>query len=316
MIKERDTAIDFVKLVATLLVMNSHMAISYGNYSFMASGGGIGNALFFFASGFTLFLGRDSSFIEWFRRRIKRIYPSLIAVAIIGAVFFGWSDSVLDIILAKRYWFIQCILTLYPLLFLVRRYCRRQVLLFLILGFGIMLLFPFIYDGKGLFYGGEYYRWAVYSLFMLLGAILGKLRRKLPDMSLWVVVLTLVISLASWYLIVYFFKNSWIQVLSVIPLFLIPLCFYYLGRCEMIKNLYNKEAVGRILISIGSLCLECYLIQKLIITDRLNSIFPLNIPFLMLVIILFSYFVRVFANLISQLFDSTPFNLKSLLKLY
>lgn len=55
--KKRDNAADFVKVIATLLVLNSHMGICYGSYSSLATGGAIGDALFFFISGVTLFLG-------------------------------------------------------------------------------------------------------------------------------------------------------------------------------------------------------------------------------------------------------------------
>ena len=46
--KNRDVAIDFVKVIATLLVLNSHMGICYGDYSALATGGGLGDGLFFF----------------------------------------------------------------------------------------------------------------------------------------------------------------------------------------------------------------------------------------------------------------------------
>lgn len=55
--KKRDTAIDFVKFLALFLVLNSHMGECYPKWQFLATGGAIGDALFFFASGFTLFLG-------------------------------------------------------------------------------------------------------------------------------------------------------------------------------------------------------------------------------------------------------------------
>lgn len=41
-VKTRNVAIDFVKVIATLLVLNSHMGICYGDYSALATGGGIG----------------------------------------------------------------------------------------------------------------------------------------------------------------------------------------------------------------------------------------------------------------------------------
>ena len=55
--KKRDTAIDFVKFLALFLLLNSHMGECYPKWQFLATGGAIGDALFFFASGFTLFLG-------------------------------------------------------------------------------------------------------------------------------------------------------------------------------------------------------------------------------------------------------------------
>ena len=79
----RNTGIDWLKVLAVFLVMNSHMQICYPKYGFLASGGAIGDALFFFASGFTLFLGRTMRFDNWYKRRINRIYPSIIATAII-----------------------------------------------------------------------------------------------------------------------------------------------------------------------------------------------------------------------------------------
>lgn len=73
-IKKRDVAVDFVKVIATLLVLNSHMGICYGKYASLATGGGIGDALFFFVSGFTLFMGRKMDFVNWYKRRMGRIF--------------------------------------------------------------------------------------------------------------------------------------------------------------------------------------------------------------------------------------------------
>ena len=316
MVKERDTAIDFVKLIAILLVINSHMSICYGNYSYLASGGAIGDALFFFASGYTLFLGRQTGFAEWFKKRIRRIYPSLFAVALIGAVFFGVSDSFTDVIIARRYWFIQCILVLYPVLYVIRKYVRNHNLLLLVTGLIIMVLFPVLYHGRGLLYGGGYYRWAVFFLFMLFGAILGKERHRIQRVPSWLCILALIVCIALWYAVLYFYRSSWVQVLSIIPLFGSTFFFYQLGRCAPVEKVYKKNVTGELLISIGALCLECYLIQKMIITDAFNSIFPFNIPVLFILIILASYVARILANLIAQLFTPGPFDYKALFKVY
>lgn len=91
-IKVRNTGIDWLKVFAVFLVMNSHMLICYPKYGFLASGGAIGDALFFFASGFTLFLGRTMRFDNWYKRRINRIYSSIFATAIITWAI--WKNAV------------------------------------------------------------------------------------------------------------------------------------------------------------------------------------------------------------------------------
>lgn len=57
--KERLIGIDLLKVLAVFLVMNSHMRICYPKYSALATGGAIGDALFFFASGYTLLLSSN-----------------------------------------------------------------------------------------------------------------------------------------------------------------------------------------------------------------------------------------------------------------
>lgn len=56
MMKDRNIGIDILKFLAVLLITNSHMELLYGKYSVMATGGTIGDVLFFFCSGFTLFM--------------------------------------------------------------------------------------------------------------------------------------------------------------------------------------------------------------------------------------------------------------------
>lgn len=316
MVKVRDTAIDFVKFVALFLVLNSHMEMSYvDGYKSLATGGAIGDALFFFASGFTLFLGSDLDFVNWYKRRINRIYPSLIAVAIIGAAAFCADESFVDVILAKKYWFIQCIFLLYPLLYLVKKYVKKREILLIVLTIIVMCVFPFIHDGE-LFYAGGYYRWGVYLLFMLLGAIIGKEREKIRQINVWLALLLTAMCIIVWYGLVYFLSDSWLQVITIIPLMGMAVFMYSIGKSKPIMALFNSQSFGPVLISIGALCLESYLIQKFIITDSWNGIFPFNIPLIMICVLVASYCAKILSNFINQIFDSQPINWKKLFVLY
>ena len=60
MTKERDIAIDIVKFMAVLLIINSHADIMYPKLSILATGGAIGDCLFLFCSGFTLLIGASN----------------------------------------------------------------------------------------------------------------------------------------------------------------------------------------------------------------------------------------------------------------
>lgn len=75
--KERDFAVDIVKFIAVFLIINSHADMMYPKMSILATGGAIGDCLFLFVSGYTLFLGGMKSFGSYYKRRIGRIYPSV-----------------------------------------------------------------------------------------------------------------------------------------------------------------------------------------------------------------------------------------------
>lgn len=78
-VKKRDISIDIVKFIAVFLIINSHADIMYVKYSQLATGGAIGDALFLFCSGYTLFWSGIKRFDNWYKRHINRIYPSVIA---------------------------------------------------------------------------------------------------------------------------------------------------------------------------------------------------------------------------------------------
>lgn len=84
---KRDKGIDFLMFVAILMVVNSHLEEMYvGGSKLLATGGVLGDALFFFCSGYKLFLGKMDRFDNWYKRRIVRIYPSVIVFDVLAAL--------------------------------------------------------------------------------------------------------------------------------------------------------------------------------------------------------------------------------------
>lgn len=94
------------------------MDLLYGEYSYLATGGAIGDALFFFISGFTIFLGRDyKDFGNYYKRRINRIYPTVFAWATISSIFLHHNKSFIDILITGGSWFVSCIMIYYVFLY-------------------------------------------------------------------------------------------------------------------------------------------------------------------------------------------------------
>lgn len=304
----RNVGIDWLKALAVFLVMNSHMQICYPKYGFLATGGAIGDALFFFASGFTLFLGRQMRFDNWYKRRINRIYPSIIATAIIAWAVWGNTDNIGDILLGKNYWFIGCIMVYYILLYPVKAIKNGAFAPYVMAVGGticVILYFLFFNDGK-IFYGGTPYGRIVFFLIMLQGAIMGKSADKYSFK--WWYVLLLVLFIGLFYAILYVGSDNWIMLLSFVALLGITR-YAYLSCCApLLKRIYNLRWLGNVVYIISQCCLEVYLIQKYIFTDQLNNIFPLNIFIVMSGVLLMAYLVKTFAEFISQTFKSEPYN--------
>lgn len=169
----RNKAIVLFKFFAALLITYSHMGLLFPKFGGMVTGGAIGDGLFFFCSGFTLFLGRDGGFLNWYKRRVSRIYPSIIMWALLSAVVFGWTWYVTDLITTPKYWFIPCIMVYYAIFYVIRRYLMKYMKAVFV---GSLLIITalsfFVLDmERSVMYAQVSFMRIYYFMFMLLGAI-------------------------------------------------------------------------------------------------------------------------------------------------
>jgi peptidoglycan/LPS O-acetylase OafA/YrhL len=128
--KQRIYAIDFMKFIAVLFITNSHAITLYKDVNpALATLGVHGNAIFFFVSGFTLALKdlKSINFIDFYKKRLARIYPTLIMWPILANFLFQEPITWDSILLAKDYWFIQCILYSYILLYFLLKQNNRFI---------------------------------------------------------------------------------------------------------------------------------------------------------------------------------------------
>ena len=124
----RDTTL--LRALAALLVTNSHLEHFYP-YAWLAGDGLVGNSLFFLLAGY----GLESSarqelrhFWPWMRRRIGRLYPTVILVVVAFGVLLGggwktWSakDFVSSLVWPTRFTFVELVVPFYLLFYPVQR---------------------------------------------------------------------------------------------------------------------------------------------------------------------------------------------------
>lgn len=318
----RDVGLDVLKFIAAFMITNSHLGPMYGKYSILATGGWIGDALFFFCSGFALFLKPmgGGGFFNWYKRRINRIYPSLIATAFLGCVFFNTVWSVVDIATARGFWFIYCIMAYYIVIFLMGKYKPNKMLhLVALVCLATAVWWSFIYDKQGsTLYNGHPIRWLHSISYMLIGAYLSmnrtaiKKNHPIKDVGL------LFLFTALFYVIFVFSQRldgplAFIQYFSMFPLFVAMLYFYKVASSEWMAKLYSNKIAHFIIRFIGGLCLEIYLVQAFFITDKYNSLFPLNIVGVFIFIFIIAYITRCLARLISQTFNDAPYDWRKII---
>lgn len=324
--KNRDLSIEMLKAIAAILVMNSHMGKMYTEYSSLATGGAIGDALFFFCSGYTLFWGKLQNFPNWYKRRIQRIYPTIIVMALINATY-NISQIRYDIEAnLGTGWFISCIFLYYLLLFPIRKYFSNYLTLVLICFSAITILLFFYYgieeNSSGNIYGATYFKWAFFFLYMLFGAICGK--KALQGASTEQIkqnfstnLFFLLLNIIVFYGIYIITKNKALesyQLLSLFPLFGICYFAWTTCKCTLITRMIQTHIIGSSILFIGSLCLEIYLAQSLVFTTILNHIFPFNIPIIMIGVIMAAYFVRCLSRFLLQTFQIGDYDWQAIFK--
>ena len=325
--RKRNHAIDLMKFLAALLITNSHMVSLYpDSYNRMATGGAIGDALFFFCSGFLLMGGTMTDFFNWYKRRINRIYPTIIVISIIGIVVFGNDPSFKFVLLGGGGWFVQAILVFYAFFWFVKRFLINKLwIVYSIVGVLIIIWFCFFWN-KALFILSDntYLRWPCFFSMMLLGITIykGEERNKRPHHKLWCTIILLFASIVLYYgyqlLEVRFPVLLNFQLLLIPVLMAIVVLFYQICSHPLVIKLYtNNNSVYLLLFYISSCCLEIYLSGRwsFWIGEKLIGLFPLNIIICFLLIFCIAYLVKVFSNFIRQTFSAEDYNWIKVFKL-
>lgn len=268
-------------------------------------------ASFFFALVTHCYWGGVKRFDNYYKRRINRIYPSVFAavVVMLSLGYYSFASLTIEKVLGGE--FIIAIMIYYVLLWFVSKYFRKNIPWIFVFVMLITLVayyyFPYKYETgvHGLYGISTLFRWIPYFGVMLLGAYIG-LTREHIKFNIRTDFLKFIVCLIAFYSIQFAAKK--INYLAPFQIVTIPFLFgvvYYFYKCcnaDIFKRLYGNKCWNTVILSIGGLCLESYLIQYCVITDKLNFLFPMNIPFIFIGVLLLSYFTRCAARIFSQTF--------------
>ena len=318
----RNNAIVLIKFLAILMITNSHLDCEYGHFNFIARGGALGNCLFFFASGFTLFLGRfNLDFFNWYKRRVSRIIPAIIVLSCIVYWLSNVNFSIPKLL--EEYWFLTCILVYYIPLYFIRKYLVDYLKYVFALCLIIAIAANFIIHDNSIFdmyYNLPYMR-VHYFLFMLLGSIMAMSKNK-EEGQKWHVMTNLVLFVLSfvlYLLLVWLCQRNQLlcknQFVTLFPLLFSVYFCWNLSNCPFLVNFVHRPLCGRIIYFVSTLSLEVYIIQGLYFIGMFNGqYFPLNIIVIFGLLFLSSYILKILSNMFIQLFGEQTFNWKKMIQ--
>lgn len=288
----RDISADIIRFLAVFIIINSHCDVLYPpRLQALATGGAIGDCLFLFVSGLTLSYSAAKAsargFAAWYRRRVLRIYPAvLVCVAASCLINLSVRVSPLQLLGGE---FIIAIMVYYALLYpLLTRHSRAIVAVAAVIAAATVAVYLLWFPGKqctgesGIYGYTTLFRWLPYSLFMLMGLAMGLRRDRLPRCGAWASCGGLAVCVLLFYGIQLAGKVNvalapW-QILSLLPLVGVIYFTYRFCGLPIWQRLYGSRAGRAVILTVGGVCLESYLIQLHLISDGMNVIpFPANL---------------------------------------
>jgi peptidoglycan/LPS O-acetylase OafA/YrhL len=313
-----------LRCMAAILITNSHFDSLYPN-AYFATGGALGNALFFASSGFCL-TSINRNPLRWYFRRIIGIYPYVwlftIAKIMVDDNFVITPINIIQkLIWPTEYWFIAAIMIFYILYyifikFLLIRHIGLLLLFIYILYFGIYI---FVLDTTTWIIEDQYNycKWIYYFFIMLLGAWF-RLEFK-----------SIKISQAKYYffeailavLMMYGFKllmNKFVFMMhfqfvcQVCVIFFVHGVFRFFNIYEEKLECIKSKKIFSLLKGISNITLEIYLVNMIAIEMVKPIKFPLNMVIAIALILLFASGLQLICDfMLSKLMIRKTLNKRS-----
>lgn len=286
--KQRENWVDLLKFLACFMITNSHCRTIYP-YSFLAIGGGFGNALFFAISGYLLVNVRQP-FMDWYARRCGRIIPITMFFVVINEILCGGTHLAVNEggnflqFYLNEYWFSYAIIVYYCIYYFIFHSSSEKVVYYSFFAWliGYVVLYATVLDlSKFSVELGGFSLFKVYFYFgtMLVGGILRKTKgaiqkslNKKPGIK-GALAGAMLLSFAGWsgeYMAITVFDTAY-QLQFLIHFFVLTftIAIVMLAWCYEVKP-------RRIIANIANSTLEIYLVQITYFSLPVKGKFPYN----------------------------------------
>lgn len=317
------TATDSIRFLAILLITNSHLDRLYPVPQ-LATGGAVGNALFFMVSGYGLAKSLQNMprpFPAWYYRRIMRLYPSVLVVTILLELLarrrwehWGVTEYLSAIIWPTHFWFVSALMLFYPLFYLVAKRVQAGtylvVIAFLAIPYGYYYLTGldlsrYTIEGPG------YFKWIFYCQVMLFGGYLGarnSFKRDMPQNYSAGLFVLIVLYLGLGYLFHRGIFTSLQVLMHLLTFPIIYLVFFLAHTDHVLEKIMMNKAIHRTVQIVAGVTLELYLLQFYVYSNPAvqKLVFPLNILLFTAVLFLLSVAVARTAEYIRSIRPLTP----------
>lgn len=316
--KKNYNFIFYLKAIAIILIVNSHCDSLYPIPA-LATGGALGNAIFFAVSGFCLY-PINMNFKEWCIKRIKRIYVPIWIVTVI-TVSIGLMDidgfigCVRTFIWPTRFWFAGAIVVYYLLYYALKDLTTKKnfveiwivcIALYFVYYFTLLDTSTWIVEAAGLHSIEGYFKLIYYFAAMMIGKWFAVNIESLSSLrdcrSLWLAntVFSFILVfgfkfLMNRYVVLYRaqFLNQFFVLYFVVAVFMLMV--------QEERYLRKFGICLRIVTFLATLTFEIYLVHGFVISSVSEIVFPINmiiaIPLILILAKLLSLIIKAIFNL-------------------
>lgn len=311
----------FLRFAAILLIVNSHLDYFYP-IKILATGGMIGNSIFFMLSAYGLSLSgktKQRGFTEWYARRIQRVYPSAwVAVLLILLPYRFFSNELrldasleyLGLLFYPPFWFLQALMAYYLMLYFIIKEKGYKGMVIL----GAMSLILYIYIYMSLldltrFSLNEFpFRLVFYLLIIIYGAALARKDNTIqysgPMDFVW-----LFASIFMIYLHKFMMHKNLLPQFQIVQHISIFFTLYYALKAAssplVLKRIMTSRFTGPVISLLAGMTLEIYIAHTSIQTlfASFNLKFPVNIFLYIAASMGLAFIIKHFSEKISDIFQ-------------